>query len=96
VAEAVKVRNEEERESGGLSFKLPGAVNKVTEQWQRFQQFLHEVRVEMRHVTWPTRTDVRATTLVVIATVFFFGVFLFLVDWGMGAVVDRLFKYFRP
>ena len=94
--EAVKVKNEEERESSGPSLPGAGAVNKVTEQWRRLTQFLHEVRVEMRHVTWPTRADVRSTTAVVIVSIFFFGVFLFLVDWGIGNVVNRLFKSFRP
>jgi len=94
--EAVKVRNEEERESSGPSVAVTGAANKVTEKWQRMRLFLHEVRVEMRHVTWPTRADVQSTTFVVIITIFFFGLFLFLVDLGVGRVVDALFKSFRP
>jgi preprotein translocase subunit SecE len=100
MAEAVKVRNDEERESGGTAF--PGAeaagkvTGKITGQWKRLTQFLHEVRVELRHVTWPTKSDVRATTVVVLVTIFFFGLFLFFVDWGLGSGVDRLFKSFRP
>jgi len=34
--------------------------------------FLHDVRVEMKQVTWPSREDVVSTTWVVIATVAFF------------------------
>jgi len=94
--EAVKVRKEEERESSGPSVAVAGAADKVTEKWQQLRQFLHEVRVEMRHVTWPTRADIKSTTVVVIITIFFFGLFLFLVDFGVGRVVDQMFKIFRP
>jgi len=50
----------------------------------------------MRHVTWPTRSDVRATTTVVIITVFFFGFLLWLVDLGSFALtqwVQRLIRH---
>jgi preprotein translocase subunit SecE len=63
---------------------------------RRFRQFVHEVRVEMRQVTWPTREDVRATTLVVIAAVFFFGAYLAVVDRGVAWMVTELFKLFHP
>lgn len=90
--EAVKVRNEEEREASGATVAVTGAANKVTAKWQEFRQFLHDVRVEMRHVTWPTRADIQSTTTVVIITIFFFGLFLFLVDQGIARLVEPLFK----
>jgi preprotein translocase subunit SecE len=93
--EAVKVRNEAERESSGPAVAVAGAANKVTEKWQQLRQFLHEVRVEMRHVTWPTRSDIESTTVVVIITIFFFGLFLFLVDQGMARLIQPLFKLTR-
>ncbi len=62
---------------------------------RRMRTFLHEVRVEMRQVTWPTRDDVTSTTFVVIATVFFFGLYLFLVDFGVSHAVTRVLDYFR-
>ena len=43
---------------------------------KRLRQFLHEVRVEMKQVNWPSRADVMSTTIVVIVTVAFFAVFL--------------------
>jgi preprotein translocase subunit SecE len=55
---------------------------------------LHDVRVEMKQVTWPSREDVVATTWVVIATVAFFGVFLWLVDLGVQRGVQYIFKKF--
>ena len=46
--------------------------------WDNARNFLTEVRNEMRRVTWPSRKEVYATTVVVILTSAFFGVYL----WG--------------
>jgi preprotein translocase SecE subunit len=48
----------------------------------------------MKQVTWPTREDVVATTWVVVATVAFFGVFLWVVDMGVQRAVQYIFKKF--
>ena len=37
--------------------------------WQRSREFLTEVRNEMKRVTWPSRKEVYATTVVVILDV---------------------------
>jgi len=95
MAEAVKVRNEEDKGRNGGSVALPGAVTGVMAYPRRFRQFLHEVKVELSHVTWPTPTDVKATTVVVIVTVFFFGFFLFVVDRGVSSAVEWLFNIFK-
>jgi len=95
MAEAVRVRDEEERGSGGTSFKMPGPVNRVADSFRRFRQFLHEVRVELKNVTWPTWVDVRATTVVVIVTVLFFGVYLFGVDRFVSWIVDLVLQRFN-
>ena len=52
------------------------------------REFYKEVVVESRKVSWPTRQELRASTLVVIATVVIVTVFVGVVDriltWGMG------------
>ena len=58
------------------------------------REFLHDVRVEMKQVTWPSREDVIATTWVVIATVAFFGVFLEVVDKLVQLGVAYVLKKF--
>ena len=83
--QAVKV--DEEKQSSELTHKVTGSV-------QGLREFLKETRVEMKKVTWPTRQDVISTTGVVIATVFFFGVFLWLVDLGVQHGVQYIFKKF--
>jgi preprotein translocase subunit SecE len=58
----------------------------------RSGDFLEEVRTESKRVTWPTFTQVRSTTLVVILTVFFFGVYFGILDWVFNNVVRRILK----
>ena len=52
--------------------------------WNRSRAFLSEVQNELRRVTWPTRKEVNATTVVVILTSVFFGLYL----WGIGLVLN--------
>jgi len=87
--QAVKVKNDESQ--GGMGSELTG---KVTGSLANMQEFLHDTRVEMKQVTWPSREDVVATTWVVVATVAFFGVFLWLVDLGVQRAVQAIFKKF--
>ena len=47
---------------------------------ERARVFLSEVRNELKRVTWPTQKEVYATTVVVILTSVFFGVYLFALD----------------
>ena len=42
--------------------------------------FLKDTRKELNNVSWPGRREVTGTTIVVIVSVFFFGIFLFVVD----------------
>jgi preprotein translocase subunit SecE len=60
--------------------------------WGSFRTFLTEVRNELKRVTWPSRKEVYATTIVVILTSIFFGVYLWLVDLGFGQIVKFIFS----
>ncbi len=48
--------------------------------FERARLFLSEVRNELKRVTWPSQKEVYATTVVVIATSVFFGIYLFALD----------------
>jgi preprotein translocase subunit SecE len=91
--QAVKVKNEESQ-GNAITGAAAGFGQKVTGTVSDTREFLHDVRVEMKQVTWPSREDVVSTTGVVIATVFFFGVFLAIVDWLVQMGVARVFKIF--
>ena len=61
---------------------------------ERIKSFYGDVRNEMRKVTVPNRNEVKATTIVVITTVFIFGVYFWIVDGVIGRSLDGIFKYF--
>ena len=60
---------------------------------ERIKTFYNDVRTEMKHVTAPSYKDVRATTIVVIITVFLFGLYFWIVDNTIGSGINYLFKY---
>jgi preprotein translocase subunit SecE len=61
---------------------------------QRVKSFYLDVRTEMKKVTTPSLKEVRATTTVVVITVFLFGVYFFIVDKVIGTGIDKLLRYF--
>jgi preprotein translocase subunit SecE len=58
----------------------------------RAAQFLREVKIELKKVTWPTRKQTMGSTLVVIVLVVIISLFLGLVDLGLSAVVRAVFR----
>ena len=61
---------------------------------ERTRLFLSEVRNELKRVTWPTQKEVYATTVVVILTSIFFGLYLFILDYGLNSLVQWIFRRF--
>ncbi|MFK5954189.1 MAG: preprotein translocase subunit SecE [Desulfobacterium sp.] len=55
---------------------------------QKWMEFLREVRVELKKVTWPSRKQTAGSTLVVIILVFILGAFLGLVDISLSKLVQ--------
>jgi len=58
----------------------------------RARRFLSEVRNELTRVTWPSRREVYATTIVVIVTSILFGIYLWGVDLGINRLIGWIFK----
>ena len=58
----------------------------------RFRTYVEEHKREMRLVTWPSRQQVRGTTVVVLVTVFFFGVYFGIVDYVLAIGQTRLYQ----
>ena len=56
----------------------------------RLGQFLHDVRAEMKRVSWPTLTHVQNTTIITLIAVIFFAVYLFAVDQGLAQLIIGL------
>jgi preprotein translocase subunit SecE len=70
------------------------ARESVTGWWGRSRRFLSEVRNEMARVTWPSRKEVYATTLVVILTSIFFGIYLYGIDLVVSRIMGAIFRSF--
>jgi preprotein translocase subunit SecE len=91
--QAAKVKNGE-TPVNAITGAAAGVGEKVAGTVENTREFLHDVRVEMKQVTWPSRDDVVSTTWVVIATVAFFGVFLAVIDKFVQMGVTYVFKKF--
>jgi len=57
----------------------------------RTRDYISELQMEMRRVTWPNWKQVRATTSVVLVAVFAFAAYFMVVDWVVNSVITKLF-----
>jgi preprotein translocase subunit SecE len=57
----------------------------------KVKDYVDELKLEMKRVTWPSWPQVRATTTVVIAAVFAFAAYFALVDLVVGRGITKLF-----
>ena len=55
--------------------------------FERLWEFLHEVRAEMRRVSWPDMKHVQNTTIITVIAVIFFAVYLFAVDQALSRLI---------
>jgi preprotein translocase subunit SecE len=60
---------------------------------KRLTEFLNDVRAEMKKVITPSKEEVRSQTIVVIATVFVFAAYFWLVDNIVGTAVSYVIKH---
>ncbi len=67
---------------------------KIRKSFRDIIEFLKETRKELNNVSWPARREVTGTTLVVIAAVFFFGFFLFIVDLIVNNGMNYILRAF--
>jgi preprotein translocase subunit SecE len=77
------VRRGDDDGGDGGSFKLPKLSYGT-----RIRDFYHAIKLEMAKTTWPTRTEVWSTTVVVLIAIVFFGFYL----WGVDMVVTVGFE----
>ena len=82
MAKAATMTRDEEGVVGRLK-QLPGRIG----------SFLSDVRNEMRKVTFPSRKEVQATTMVVIITVIIFGIYFFVIDFGINSGVSWVLRH---
>jgi preprotein translocase subunit SecE len=56
----------------------------------RMGQFLHDVRAELKRVSWPSATHVQNTTVITLIAVIFFALYLFAVDQALSRLIIGL------
>jgi preprotein translocase subunit SecE len=63
---------------------------------QATKDYVNELKLEMRRVSWPTRAQVESTTAVVIFSVFAFAAYFAVVDnvlqWGVKSILSFFTK----
>ena len=64
------------------------------ERLRRLKQFLVEVWSELKKTTWPGRTEVYGTTVVVIVTVLICALYLWVVDLILNKGMETVFRAF--
>jgi preprotein translocase subunit SecE len=74
-------------EGGGDEGGGPSRLRKLS-LFGRIGEFYQAVKLEMRKTTWPTRTEVWSTTVVVLIAIVFFGFYL----WGIDMIVTIGFE----
>ena len=63
----------------------------VVEWPAKVKDYYADLTKEMRLVTWPSRKQVEATTMVVIVSVFLFAAYFGIVDFLVGRSIEKLF-----
>ena len=61
---------------------------------QATQDYVNDLKLEMRRVSWPSRKQVEGTTAVVIFAVFAFAGYFFVVDSILNRGIQGLLTYF--
>ncbi len=51
-------------------------------------QFVKDIRLELKKVSWPSRSEVASTTVVVLIAVVFFSIYL----WGVDLLLETFFN----
>jgi preprotein translocase subunit SecE len=62
--------------------------------WHQVRDYVSDVRVEMKRVTWPGKQEIYGTTVMVILTTFGFGIYFWICDMAFQRAVNGILTYF--
>jgi preprotein translocase subunit SecE len=68
---------------------------KFIEWLKRFPAFVKDVRLELKKTSFPSGLEVRNTTMVVVVVVIIFGIYLWVVDTVVFAILKEVFRSFE-
>ena len=85
-------RQKKQEEAGGAKRRTPASVQRAPQAekkpfWQRIRSYFHDVRQELKRVSWPTRDQMIAFTTVTLITTVALTVVIFGLDVAMKEVV---------
>jgi len=63
--------------------------------WTRLREYVSDVRVEMKRVTWPSWLEIRGTTVMVILTTFLLGFYFWACDQVFLRVVQKVLQLMK-
>ena len=66
-------------------------TNRASGWLQNARDYIEDLKKEMKMVSWPSREQVISTTAVVIAAIFAFAIYFWVVDFAIGRGITALF-----
>ncbi len=84
---AKAIKNKQAAAKRQLAVASPSAAKPKDNVFTKSAQFLREVKVELKKVTWPSRKQTIGSTAVVIALVMLISLFLGVVDFGISGLI---------
>jgi preprotein translocase subunit SecE len=67
-------------------------MNKIRQWYEKIRNFLKDVKVEMKKVTWPSRDELTTYTVVVIVVVFILSVYIGIIDKVFGSFLELFLR----
>lgn len=58
---------------------------------EKITRFFQEIRIEMSKVSWPTRKELKGTTVIVIVITIVLSVFIFLTDKVLEGLLNLIY-----
>jgi preprotein translocase subunit SecE len=59
---------------------------------KKVQRFLHDIRIELKKVNWPTRREMLVFTSIVIIVILAVGIFFWFLDTGFTALLKLIIR----
>jgi len=62
-------------------------MEKIKLMLQKIKQFLIDAKAELKRVTWPSKKQTMASTMVVIVIVFVMAIYFGIIDFGLAKLI---------
>lgn len=69
-----------------------GFLARIGSGFKRTGNFFKDSWQELKKVRWPNRKELTSYTIIVLVTVIVIGIFFYLLDLGLQAIVDLILK----